>query len=325
MGSVIAGMASSHAFALRDTADWDDGRLRNRQMYERKYGLLPPQQPQIAEESDDDIRARHAHIKEGFAFIRDQLAQIKPDTLILIGDDQNENFTSANLPQIAIYIGDDFIAGSRDGKEGVRYRSDPQLAEGLLNGCVEADIDMASVRSFPNNLLFAHAFGPILREVDPEARLPVVPIFVNAIHVPAPTPRRCYYLGETLRRCIEADPSLGRVAIYASGGLSHFTGGYPWEHYQGPHTHGSISEEFDRWSLGKLAAGEGHAMAEITNQQIIENGEIEFRSWITMLGAIGDVRPDFLAYEPLYRGLMGMGIGYWSVEDAAVPAGAGRS
>lgn len=306
-------MASSHAFALRDPGDWDADRLRNRQMYERRYGVLPPQQPQVEEESDEDIRTRHARIKEGLAFIREKLAQTKPDALIFIGDDQNENFTPANLPQIAIYIGDDFIAGTRDRKNGVRYCSDPRLAEAILNGCVEADIDMASVRSFPDNVLFAHAFGPVLREVDPEARIPVVPIFLNAIHVPAPTPRRCYHLGETLRRCVQENAGAGRIAIYASGGLSHFTGGYPWDHYHGPHTHGSISEEFDRWSVTRMLAGEGHAMAEITNQQIIENGEIELRSWITMLGAVGDVKPDLLAYEPLYRGLMGMGVGYWSV------------
>jgi len=35
---------------------------------------------------------------------------IKPDALILIGDDQNENFKEDNLPQIAIYLGEQFIA-----------------------------------------------------------------------------------------------------------------------------------------------------------------------------------------------------------------------
>jgi len=103
------------------------------------------------------------------------------------------------------------------------------------------------------------------------------------------------------------------VAIYGSGGLSHFTGGYPWSHYEGPFSYGSISEEFDRWLLSKLETGEGHALAEINNKDIIANGEIELRSWITVLGAIGDVRPERLAYEPFYRGIMGMGVGYWSV------------
>jgi hypothetical protein len=33
-----------------------------------------------------------------------------------------------------------------------------------------------------------------------------------------------------------------------------------------------------------------------------------------MLGAIGDARPEFLVYEPLYRSIMGMGVGYWELE-----------
>ena len=116
----------------------------------------------------------------------------------------------------------------------------------------------------------------------------VVPIFVNAIHVPAPSPRRCYFYGQTIRRAIESYAGIGPVAIYASGGMSHFTAGYPWRNYQGSYTHGSISEDFDRWLMERMRAGEGHTLAELTNDQIIGNGEIELRSWISALGAMGN-------------------------------------
>jgi hypothetical protein len=33
-----------------------------------------------------------------------------------------------------------------------------------------------------------------------------------------------------------------------------------------------------------------------------------------MLGAIGSVKPQFLVYEPLYRSIMGMGVGWWSLQ-----------
>ena len=42
------------------------------------------------------------------------------------------------------------------------------------------------------------------------------------------------------------------------------------------------------------------------------NGEIELRSWITVLGAVGAVRPDLIAYEPFYSGVMGMGVAHWT-------------
>src|SRR6266496_3672537 len=258
-------MASSHAFALQDPSVWDEHRERNRQMYARRYGALPAEQPGVAEETVEENQRRYARIRDAFGFIRDKLAETRPDALIFVGDDQNENFTDT-VPQIGIYLGEDFVARSRGyDAEPAHYRCDPKLAVTILDECVESDIDMAGIHALPDNVLLAHAFGPVLRVVDPEARIPVVPIFVNAIHVPAPSPARCCYLGQTIRRAIEGYTDGSRVAIYGSGGLSHFTGGYPWSHYEGPFSYGSISEEFDRWLLGKLEAGKGHALAQIDN------------------------------------------------------------
>jgi hypothetical protein len=314
MAKIVAGMASSHAFALEDPARWDEGRQRNRQVYARRYGAEPPEQPQVAEESDADCQKRYARIREGFAFLQRKLEVTRPDALIFIGDDQNENFTESNIPQIAIYIGDHFLARPRGSNaEAVRYAAAPDLAEAIFRQSVESDIDMASVRRLPDDVLLAHAFGPVLRKVDPEARIPVVPIFVNAIHVPAPSPARCFAYGQAIRRAIESYTAAERVAVYASGGLSHFTGGYPWGNYSGPFTYGSISEDYDRWLLSKMAAGENSDFATIPSQDIIGNGEIEFRSWIAMFGAIGDARPELLTYEPFYRGLMGQAVASWDL------------
>jgi len=315
MGKIVAGMASSHAFALSDPNQWDEGRQRNRQMYARRSGVEPPEHPQIAEETDEVVQARYTRIRDGFAHLRRKLEALRPDVLVFVGDDQNENFTESNLPQVAIYLGNDFIARSRDrASEPAGYRCDPELAHAILDASIDADIDMASVRSFPDDVLLAHAFGPVLRMVDPDARIPVVPVFVNAIHVPAPSARRCYHYGQVIRRAVEQLGGDKRVAVYASGGLSHFTAGYPWAHYDGPFGYGSISEDFDRAIVGKMAAGEGSTLAELTNDEIIGNGEIELRSWAAMLGAIGDTRPELLVYEPFYRGIMGMAVGSWDLQ-----------
>src|SRR5713226_8660030 len=99
MAKIVAGMASTHAFALEDPSRWDEGRQRNRQMYARRYGTEPPEQPQVAEESDEDCQNRHARIRDGFAFLRRKLEETKPEALVFIGDDQNENFKEDNVPQ----------------------------------------------------------------------------------------------------------------------------------------------------------------------------------------------------------------------------------
>ena len=52
--------------------------------------------------------------------------------------------------------------------------------------------------------------------------IPNVPVLVNTYYPPnAPTALRCYKLGQSLRRAIDAWDSDKTVAIFASGGLSH--------------------------------------------------------------------------------------------------------
>jgi aromatic ring-opening dioxygenase catalytic subunit (LigB family) len=310
MGTVVRGMASSHAFALAEPDTWDERRRRNQKLYEHRYGTLPADQPGVADETDVLVAERYGEIRTALGALRALLAAEKPDVLILIGDDQDENFTELNQPQFAIYVGDGFIAGPMN-EPGTARASHPRLADALLTGCVEADIDLACIRKLAGDRLFGHAFWPVLKAVDPDGHIAVVPVFVNAIHMPAPSPARCYYLGQTIRRIVEASPEAGRVAIYGSGGLSHFTGGYPWKSYHGPQTHGAIDRVFDAWLIERLASGDGTALAQLTTRDLLAHGEIELRSWIVTLGALGNVKPDVLTYQPFYRGLMGMGVASW--------------
>ena len=143
-----------------------------------------------------------------------------------------------------------------------------------------------------------------------------MPIFINAIHVPAPTPARCYQFGQTLKEVIDLLPAGKRVMVYASGGLSHFSAGYPWGHYKGPCTLGSICRDFDRKIVDQIGKGQDRELAALSSKDLIENGEIELRQWITLMGIVGSSKPELLVYEPFYRGLLGMAVGYWDLEAA---------
>src|SRR5712691_11659215 len=73
----------------------------------------------------------------------------------------------------------------------------------------------------------------------------------------------------------------------------------------------SISEEFDRRLLSWMAAAQGHLLADLSSEDLLANGGIEMRSWITVLGAVGDTAAQVLAYEPFYSAIMAMGVAYW--------------
>ena len=318
MGRIIAGMASSHAYALVEPTGWDVMRGRTRARYKARYGVEPKLHPNIAAESPDVRERGYRPIREALEFFRRQMQEARPDALILVGDDQDENFTEDNLPQIAVYTGGEIHTTERasDGSRlrGPKYTCHAALAGDLVDGLVEREFDVASCGAFPKDELLSHAHGPIMRRVLPDADIPVVPVFLNAIHVPAPSPKRCYRLGAAMREIIESRPGDERVAIYASGGLSHFTSGYPWKHYSGPHGVGSISEEFDRKAVALMQGGEGEKLEQLSSRDLLDNGGIEMRSWITLLGAVGDVRPRFLHYQPFYSAVMAMGAGYWEPE-----------
>ena len=65
-----------------------------------------------------------------------------------------------------------------------------------------------------------------------------------------------------------------------------------------------------------MREGEGDRLEQLTSRDLLDNGGIEMRSWITLLGAVGKVRPTFLHYQPFYSAVMGMGAGYWEPEGA---------
>jgi aromatic ring-opening dioxygenase catalytic subunit (LigB family) len=312
MGKLIAGAASSHAFALEEPRNWDTVRNRVRDFYTKRYGAPPPDHPRMQAESEEDVQQRYGNLAAAFEHIRRRLAEARPDVIVLVADDQDETFTEDTYPQIAVYLGEQFICRGRHQYTDHVVRGHPEAARAILTEAVTSDIDMSSIGQLPDGVLLAHAFGPVLKKIDPEAAIPAVPVFVNCIHLPAPSPARCWLLGQAIKRAIEGCPGVNTAAIVGSGGLSHFPASYPG-YPKGDFPFGGIVEEFDHMLLDKLRAGKGSELARLTSQELLENGEIELRSWITMLGAIGDHKPELLVYEPFYRGIMGMGIGYWNL------------
>src|SRR5581483_9247135 len=100
--------------------------------YAARYGVAPPELPQLKAETLETNQARYARIDDGLSLLRAKFAELNPDTLVLIGDDQDENYREDNLPQFAIYTGEELALGGRGGATGRRYRCDTQLAGTIL-------------------------------------------------------------------------------------------------------------------------------------------------------------------------------------------------
>jgi hypothetical protein len=317
MGEVVAGYASSHAFTFVEPDGWESFRTKNRESYARRYGELPSASPGVFDESLESAAARYADIKRGLDHLRQRVRDDRLDSLIIIGDDQNENFDGSALPQIAVHTGPGFTLDERYSPQLAQWSSTSELASDLVVHAVEADFDVTGVQHFRGDTLQSHAHAQIVENILRDFPIPVVLVFLNAIHVPALSPRRCFEFGRTIADAVRTRrPADERVGVYASGGLSHFTAGYPWRAYTGPHVHGSIDEKFDRRTVELLESGRADELAELTTSDLLETGNIELRAWICTVGAVGGTTPWSTVYQPLLRAIMGMAVA-WTPEPRA--------
>jgi aromatic ring-opening dioxygenase catalytic subunit (LigB family) len=311
---IVAAFATSHAYTFQEPETWDTRRTRSKANVAKKAGRLADDTAQAKAETLDDNRERYARIRAAHEAIRERLPKAKADAVLLIGDDQTENFTAENIPQFLVYTGSDYLADDWDRKHAATIASHPDIARRLVEGALEEGFDVSWATAFKDGKLLSHAHTEPILYLVRDAGIPVVPLFVNAVHPPAPSPARCYAFGQALARVIQRDLADQRIVLCASGGLSHFSPSHPWAHHVGTRYVGDISVEFDRRIVAWMNAGEGRRLAEFSSRELIENGEAELRQWIVMLGAIGGAKPEFLVYEPLYRSIMGMGVGWWSLQ-----------
>src|SRR4051812_30490204 len=143
MARIIAGLASSHALALLQPDDWERRRSMTRTNYERRYGAVPPERPEIEGETLETNRERHKQLHGALQHLRQRIAELRPDTIVLLGDDQDENFREDNLPQLAIYTGEQIkiegqdhhqSAGHGAVAEMISYPCDAALARAIHEG-----------------------------------------------------------------------------------------------------------------------------------------------------------------------------------------------
>src|SRR5256885_772685 len=106
---IVGAFATSHAYTFQDPETWDTRRERSKANVSRKAGRPASDTAQAKAESLEDNLKRYAPIREAHAKIREKLKNASPDAILLIGDDQEENFAADNMPQLLIFTGEDYV------------------------------------------------------------------------------------------------------------------------------------------------------------------------------------------------------------------------
>jgi hypothetical protein len=223
--------------------------------------------------------AKHRRIQNAFGTLREKLAAVRPDVLVIFGDDQKECFDFDNFPSFAVYVGDEF-AGYRATRDAMArppgggepeknphtwatLKGHPGLAVDVLTGIMQRGFDPAFSMELPNlEKGMGHAFMRPAESLT-DMNIPVVPILVNCYYAPQPTAMRCYQLGHAVREAIEQSPLDLRVAVIGSGGMWH-TPGMPDAY---------LDEDFDRSILDAFQAGDPKQAAERFDSYQIPEGD----------------------------------------------------
>lgn len=247
--------------------------------------------------------AQRKAVEEAFADVRDRIAALEPDALVVVSVEHFTNFFLANLPAFAVCTSDSYLGpvtaemGRFIGVDQHQYPGAGALGRHLYEYALASEFDPSLVEGA---LAFDENFCVPLKHLDPQSRYPLVPIIVNGVNPPWPTPRRCYEFGRMVRSAIEAQDAYQRVVVIGTGGLSHWVGM--------PES-GTINEEFDRDFLARLEAGDRERLTAYTQGDIdaAGNGAHEIRTWLVAAGA-AQTSFETLAYEPVPAWLTGTAV-----------------
>jgi len=287
---LVSALAASHApnILLEPGHEWED-------FMKLHYSMAPggvASKPTL--EQQQKLRQ---DAEKAFAVLRSDLEAAKPDVLIVVANDQFVNFFFNVIPTFFITLADE-VRG-RFTRHGFHYKNHKELGRAILRAGLEKGIDF----SFGEYIELQHTQNVPLYFLLPKPEISILPIYVNTWVDPVPTPRRCYQVGELIREVANARSE--RIAILATGGLSHFPGS--------PRI-GEIDTKFDHQLLEIMREGKSRMLADYSLEQLLQAGDSEFLNWMVVLGTIGDAKAASTAYMPDHVAT-GWGFVSWRLAD----------
>ena len=245
-------------------------------------------------------------IETRFGDMRRRLAALRPDALVVHTTDHWVNFFLDNIPAFCVGIGDEHEGPPEPFMKPIfpheTLPGHAGLGRHLLECAFAADFDPA----YSLRLKLDHGMCVPIWLLGLEPMPKIVPVLINLVEKPFPSPARCLAWGRMLRAAIESYPEDLRVAVLGTGGLSHSIGETTMGWIDEPFDHACI--ELFRSAPDEKIAADLDRMLETTG-----NGGAEVRAWAVAHAAAGGRGFDLIGYTPMPMALIGCGLAEWRV------------
>jgi protocatechuate 4,5-dioxygenase beta chain len=217
---------------------------------------------------------------DGFKSAHTWLETNRPDVVVVVYNDHGLNFFLDKMPTFAVGAAPEY----RHADEGwglpvsAPFPGDAEFSWHIIEQLVGDEFDVTSCQE----MLVDHAFTIPLALLWPDpAKRPakVIPVEINTVQHPLPTPARCLKFGQAIGRAIESYAPDLKVLVIGTGGLSHQLDG---------ERAGFINKDFDLFCLEQLVKTP-EALTRYTIPQLVElagSQGVELLNWIAMRGAL---------------------------------------
>jgi protocatechuate 4,5-dioxygenase beta chain len=223
-----------------------------------------------------------APLFKGYEPVSKWLAEKKPDVLVFAFNDHATTFLFDLYPTFALGVSDRYSIAD----EGMGVRKIPPLkghgplARHIARSLVADEFDLALFQDLPLDHGL-HSPLTMMWPTTPDWPGAVIPLVVNVLQHPLPSPKRCFSLGKALRKAILSYPENLKVAMVGTGGLSHQMIG---------ERAGFNNESWDLEFL-ELIDRDPERLAKMSIEDFMElggNEGAEVIMWLIMRGALGE-------------------------------------
>lgn len=331
MAEIVLGIGSAHTPQLHTMAkDWHIRGNRDMQdgvpfFYKgerMKYAELEKARAADGFRADVNLEEGQKTLEKCYQTIDELHETFKAadiDVAVIFGNDQREIFKNDLRPAFTVMACEEFVNKPRTDVQKTRLppgieisdhghlpddeivlKGAPDLGLHVIGSLIEDHFDVAisTEQHFPPEEIaelggMPHAYGFIYKQIIRNNHLPTLPIDLNTFCPPnQPRVARCIDFGRAVGKAIRNWDSDKRVALIATGGMSHFV----------------VEPDFDHAIVDAMIKHDWDHLSSY-HDGYFQAGNSEIKSWIACSAALAEAGLDgkLVDYQTLYRTPAGTG------------------